>query len=142
MSSAPQSLTALEQNKLLVLRWFEEVWNQSRQETIFELFPEGCTLHDGATHLHGPNEFLRFYEVLRAQFSDFHISPVVSLAEGHLVCVHWSASFRHTATSKPMHITGTSVVHVEGGHFAEAWQNWDAAGLFTQLTGQQTLSLS
>jgi hypothetical protein len=31
-----------EQNKALVKRWFEEVWNQGRESTIDELFhPEG-----------------------------------------------------------------------------------------------------
>src|ERR1041385_758846 len=30
--------TNLDSNKQLVARWFEEVWNQSRRETIFELF--------------------------------------------------------------------------------------------------------
>jgi hypothetical protein len=44
MSSAAQPLSTSEQNKQLVLRWFDEVWNQGRRETIFELFPEGsCT---------------------------------------------------------------------------------------------------
>jgi predicted SnoaL-like aldol condensation-catalyzing enzyme len=140
MSSTPQSLTALEQNKLLVLRWFEEVWNQGRTETIHELFPEGSILHDGATTLRGPDEFLRFHDALRAQFSNFRITPIISLAEGDRVCLHWTAAFRHTPTSKPMQITGTSVVRIKDGHFAEAWQNWDAASLHTQLTGQQLLS--
>ena len=141
MSSASQPLTTLEQNKMLVHRWFEEVWNQSRRETIFELLAEGSVLHDGAHDIGGPEEFASFHDRLRSQFSDFHITPQVTLAERDRVCVHWSCSLVHTATRKPLHITGTSVVHIENGRFVEAWQNWDAAHLHTQLTGQSVLAL-
>jgi predicted SnoaL-like aldol condensation-catalyzing enzyme len=133
MSSTPHSVSVLEHNKQLVIRWFEEVWNQGRRETIFELFSPNAVLHDGANHFHGPEEFIRFHDALRAQFSDFRITPVVALAEGDLACVHWSASFRHTATSKSLQISGTSIVRIENGQFKEAWQNWDAAGLSAQL---------
>jgi predicted SnoaL-like aldol condensation-catalyzing enzyme len=133
MSSASHSISALEHNKQLVIRWFEEVWNQGRRETIVELFPSNAVLHDGSNHFHVPEEFFRFYDDLRAQFSDFRITPVVVLAEADLACVHWSAAFRHTATSKSLQISGTSIVRIENGQFQEAWQNWDAAGLSAQL---------
>jgi predicted SnoaL-like aldol condensation-catalyzing enzyme len=133
MSSASQPLTTTEQNKLLVIRWFDEVWNHSRRETIFELMPDSGIIHDGPQDYRGPEEFCRFQDSLRAQFSNFKITPVISLAEGDLACVHWSCSMIHTATQKPLQLTGTSVVRIENGRFAEAWQNWDAAHLNAQL---------
>ena len=133
MSSASQPLTATEQNKLLVIRWFDEVWNHGRRETIFELLPESAILHDGAVHYRGPEEFTRFYDSLRAQFSNFKITPIISLAEGDHACVHWTCSMNHAATQKALQLTGTSVVRIENGKFAEAWQNWDAAHLQAQL---------
>lgn len=141
MSSASQPLTTLEQNKMLVHRWFEEVWNQSRRETIFELLTEDGVLHDGPRDIRGSGEFARFHDALRSQFSDFHFTPIVTLAEDERVCVHWSCSMTHTSTRKPLHLSGTSVVRIENGRFAEGWQNWDAAHLYTQLTGQPTLAL-
>jgi len=141
MSSASCPLTTLDQNKTLVVRWFEEVWNRGRRETIFELFPEGGVIHDGRQEIRGPQEFVRFYDALHAQFSDFKITPLLSLAEGDRACLHWSSSMTHKATGKQLHITGTSIVHIENGKFIEAWQNWDAAGLVAQLTGQPILSL-
>jgi hypothetical protein len=81
---------ALEGNKALVLRWFDEVWNQGRRETIKELFAAQGVLHDGVSTYRGPEEFTAFYEKLRAQFSKFSIRPIVSLAEGDHACVHWS----------------------------------------------------
>ena len=134
MSSA-SAQAIREQNKALVVRWFDEVWNQSRRDTVWELFGAQCVLYDGSTTYRGPEEFSRFHDQLRSQFSKFAVRPIVSLAEGDLACVHWSADFIHTASGKPVHLTGISIVRVQDGQFVEAWQNWDAAGLAAQLPG-------
>jgi predicted SnoaL-like aldol condensation-catalyzing enzyme len=139
MSAASHPVTTLEQNKALIVRWFEEVWNQSRRESIFEMLPEGTVIHDGPRQYRGPKEFAVFYDTLQSQFSGIKITPIVSLAEGDLVCLHWSCVAHHKATGKSTEITGTSVIRVHEGRVAEGWQNWDAAHLFTQLTGQATL---
>jgi hypothetical protein len=136
MSTAGQPLSLLERNKQLVVRWFEEVWNRGNRDAIPELLHSDGVLHDGARDLLGPRDFFVFYDDLRTQFADFRITPVVILAEDDLVCMHWSADFRHKQSGKAMHISGTSVVRVEADRFVEAWQNWDAAGLQAQLTSQ------
>jgi len=132
MPSGSVQLT-LEANKALAIRWFNEVWNQGRRETIKELFAADGVLHDGANVYRGPEEFCGFHDSLREQFSKFSIRPIISLAEGDLACVHWSADFVQTATRKPVHLTGTSLVRIRNGQFVEAWQNWDAAALAAQL---------
>jgi len=132
--SSSQPLSLLERNKRIVVRWFEEVWNQGKRDTISELFHNHGVIRDGPRDFHGPREFFVFYDDLRAQFTDFHITPVVILAEDDLVCMHWSANFRHKASGKPIHITGTSVGRIDAGRFTEAWQNWDAAALQAQLS--------
>ena len=132
MSSGTAQST-LEANKALVIRWFEEVWNQGRRETVTELFPVEGVVHDGAKTYRGPDGFYGFHDSIRAQFSNFSITPIKSLAEGDLVCLHWSARFIQTATGKPLHVTGTSVVRVSNGQLVEVWQNWDAAELAAQV---------
>jgi predicted SnoaL-like aldol condensation-catalyzing enzyme len=132
-ANAPSSL---ERNKALVIRWFDEVWNQGRRETIKELFAAEGVLHDGASTYHGPQEFTSFYDKLRAEFSNFEIRPIVSLAEGDFACMHWSVNFVHTVSGTPVRLTGTSVVRISNGQFVEAWQNWDAAGLAAQLPSE------
>lgn len=133
--SASQTITSLDQNKQLVIRWFEEVWNKGNRDTIAQLFAPDGVIYDGATLIRGPLEFEKFYDRLRAQFSNFKISPVLALAEGDLVCVHWFSELKHNATGKDAQITGTSIVRIRDGRFVEAWQNWDAAGLAAQLSG-------
>jgi len=132
--SASHPITSLDQNKQLVIRWFDEVWNQGRRESIAQLLASDGVIYDGATAIRGPAEFERFYDRLRAQFSDFCISPVLVLAEGDLACIHWFSEFKHNASGKKAHVTGTSIVRIKDGRFIEAWQNWDAAGLAAQLS--------
>ncbi len=132
MSASP-AVSTPDQNKQLTIRWFEEIWNRGNRDVIAELFtPEGV-LYDGAMLIRGPAEFERFYDRLRAQFSDIKISPVLVLAEGDLACVHWFAEVKHSTSGKSAHITGTSIVRIKDGRLVEAWQDWDAAGLATQL---------
>ena len=131
--STPQMQTTAEQNKQIMVRWFEEVWNQGKRETIHELFARDGVLHDGSTTFRGPDDFCRFFDAFQAQFDDFRAQPLVSLAEGDLACLHWSISFRHKASGKPLQVSGTSVVRFKNGQLIEGWQNWDAASLARQL---------
>lgn len=135
MSASPHAATSLDQNKQLVVRWFDEVWNRGNRDTIATLLAPGGVIYDGSSVIRGPAEFEKFYDRLRAQFSDFKISPVLVLAEADLVCLHWFCSSKHNATGKTTEITGTSIVRVKDGRFVEAWQNWDAAALAAQLSG-------
>ncbi len=93
--AAPEPQTISEQNKHLIIRWFDEVWVQSNRKTIYELYGKDCTLHDGKTTYRGPDEFCRFYDLLKSQFSDFSISPIVELAEADLACLHFSVECTH-----------------------------------------------
>jgi len=99
--STPQMQTTAAQNKQLMVRWFEEVWNQGRRETIHELFAENGVLHDGTATYSGPDEFCRFYDTFRSQFSDFRTTPLISLAEGDLVAFTGPSRFvTRPATSR------------------------------------------
>jgi len=49
--------------KTLIHRWFEEVWNQGREETIDELFARDAIafgLGETEQPVHGPSEFKKF----------------------------------------------------------------------------------
>lgn len=133
--SATQPISTVDRNKKLVLQWFEEVWNQERVELISELLDSQCVIHDGPLTLTGSEDFTRFYNALHKEFDNFHIEPGPILAEGDLVCLHWTSTSRHLASGKSATVTGTSVVRVQDGRFVEAWQNWDAARLAAQLPG-------
>jgi len=133
--SSPGAITQLERNKQITIRWFEEVWNQGRREVIFELFTPECVLYEGHSPIRGPEEFAAFYDRLCSRFSNFHITPDVALAEDDLVSLRWSVRCQHKESGKAVTASGISIVRIKDGRFVEAWQNWDAAGLATQLFG-------
>ncbi len=134
MSSQAQPLSASEQNKHLVHRWFEEVWNQGRREVIAELFAPDCVLHDGNVQIRGPREFEAFFDALQSRFADTRVTPVIALCDGDLVSLRWTVDCRDRSTGKALSTTGISIVRIKDGRFIEAWQNWDAAGLTAQLS--------
>jgi len=114
--SASHPITSLDQNKQLVIRWFEEVWNQGNRDTISEAplhpMPYSTTVD---RIIRGPAEFEKFYDRLRAVFSNFKISPVLALAEGDPSPAFTGS--RNVNTSPPARtaqITGTSIVRHQG----------------------------
>jgi len=82
----------------------------------------------------GPQEFLRFHDSLREQFSDIRVTSGVSLSEDDLVSLRWTVQCRDKASGKNVTATGISIVRFKDGRFVEAWQNWDAAGVAAQLS--------
>ena len=58
-------------------RWFDEVWNKGRFETIHELMaPDAIGIGQGGSEaaIHGPKEFQAFVERLRGAFPDIHVT--------------------------------------------------------------------
>jgi predicted SnoaL-like aldol condensation-catalyzing enzyme len=133
--SATEMTTIPQANKKIVARWFDEVWNLGRRETIHELFGASCVLHDGKATYRGPDEFCNFYDLLQREFSKFSIKPIIDLAEGDLVCTHFLVECTHTSSARPVKFTATVLIRLENGQFAEAWQNWDAAAVMQQVPG-------
>ena len=123
----------LEEQKALVVRWFDEVWNKSRREAIDELFAADSILHDNDTVIRGPEEFKKFYDELRSQLDDVQVSIHEVFSQGEMTCARWSSKAREKQSGREITISGISIVKFKDGRFAEAWQNWDKYGLVMQL---------
>ncbi|HEV3279267.1 MAG TPA: ester cyclase [Terriglobia bacterium] len=128
--------------KDLIIRWFEEVWNQGRRETIDEMLSPDSVLHDGEVDSRGPQEFKAFFDRMNATFSEMRLHRHEVISEGIYACLRWSVTARHTGdalglppTGREIRITGITMIRFDDGKFAEAWQNWDMHGLIQQITG-------
>jgi steroid delta-isomerase-like uncharacterized protein len=129
-----------EQPKQAIIRWFEEVWNKGRRQVIDELLSPDCVIHDGETSIKGPEEFKKYFDLMRSAFSEIQVTPEEAVSEGPLVCLRWSVKMRHTGdglgmppTGRNVQMTGISIVRFTDGRFAEAWQNWDMLGVMQQI---------
>lgn len=133
-----------EENKELVRRWFEEVWNKGRAEAIEEIFDENGIAHglsdDPANPIKGPRDYRPFYEAFRQAFPNIAIVIDDMVAEGDKVAARCSVYGQHegeflgkAATKAPIALTGIAIVRIEKGKIVEAWNNFDFMTLHRQV---------
>ena len=131
-------------NSALIRRWFEEVWNQGRVETIDELLASDCIAHglsdDPANPLRGPAAFREFHAAFRSAFPDIVVVVEDTVSEGDMVAARCSVRGNHTgqlrdlaATQAPMEITGMVIARIANGQFVEVWNNFDFMTMYKQL---------
>ena len=132
-----------EENKAVVRRWFDEVWNQGRSEAIEELFDKygiaHSLSHDPAQPITGPRDYRPFYDVFRQAFPNINIVIEDMIAEGDKVAARCSVRGKHegefrgiAATQAPVEISGITIVRVQNGKIVEAWNNFDFMNLYKQ----------
>ena len=132
-----------EQNKAIVRRWFEEVWNRGRVETIDELLaPHGIGhgLGDSEADTHGPEGFKPFVANLRGAIPDMHISLDDVIGEGDRVALRFTLRGTHTGpglgippSGNRVQIQGVIIVKLLNGQLVEAWNSYDQLGLLRQI---------
>jgi steroid delta-isomerase-like uncharacterized protein len=133
-----------EENKQLVRRWFDEVWNKGRAEGIDEMFAENGIAHglsdDPANPITGPGNFRPFHTLFREAFPNIMIVIEDMVAEGDKVAARCSVRAKHEgdfrgkeATQAPVQFTGMTIVRIENGKIAEAWNNFDFMSLHKQV---------
>jgi len=127
----------------VIRRWFEEVWNQGRAETIEELFPEHATMWGVGRpeqSSRGTAEFKGFHQTMRAACPDTKIVLDQIVEQGDTAFARWTVTATHTgdslgipATNRKVKIHGMSGCRVKDGKIAEAWNLWDQIGMARQL---------
>lgn len=132
-----------EQNKAVVRRWFEEVWNRGSEAAIDELFARSGIAHglgDSEADVHGPPEFKPFVANIRGSIPDTHISVDDILAEGDRVAVRVTLEGTHSGqglgvapTGRRVRIQGVIIVRVVNGQIVEGWNSYDQLGLLRQI---------
>lgn len=132
-----------EANKAIVRRWFEEVWNQGREETIDELFAIGGIgygLGDTDVPTRGPAEFKLFANNLRGAIPDIHMTIEDIMAEGDRLTVRITVEGTHkgnqlgvAATGRRIRIAGVVIIRIEHAQIVEGWNSWDQLGLLRQI---------
>jgi len=130
------------ENKAIVRRLYEEVWNKRKLEVVNELLSPSHALQ-------GPNIFgssmgpeaykrqvLRFLE----SYPDLCWTIEDTIAEKDKVVACWTISGTHKgdfmgvpATNKKISVDGMTIHHIAGGKIMDSNINWDALGMMQQL---------
>lgn len=137
------------QQEALVLRWFEEVWNQGRAEAIDEMMAPDALIHDSGRTVQGVEAFRAFFRKMSAAFSDIRVAVADDMVSSEdRVCARFTVTVKHTgdglgisATHKEVSATGICMLEIREGRFTQAWQNWDMLGLLEQLQGKRLAPL-
>jgi steroid delta-isomerase-like uncharacterized protein len=143
-----------EQNIAIVRRWFQEVWNEGRLETIQELMAPVavCVGEAGAEAvIRGPAQFQVFVEKLRGAFPDIHVTIEDGFASGDKVAARWSATMTHEgdqlgipASGKRVCITGITIARITNGQVVQGWDSWDQFTMMREIgaIGQPRIALT
>lgn len=131
-----------DENVSLVLRWFDEVWNQRRTETIDELLTEQSICYTDQGPLRGCEEFRqRQYQPLVEAFPDLRVQVDGVVASQGEVVVRWTATGTHTGkglpippTHRSVSFTGISWIRVRDGKLWEGWQSSNIAEVLRSLS--------
>jgi len=131
-----------EQNKKIVCRAIEEVWNRGNYEIVDNLTASDIVVHSSkpGEEIHGPEGLKQFYATLRASFPDLHFTIEDQIAEGDRVVTRWTACATHTKeyqgippTGKQYMITGIDIDRIANGKVVECWPVADELSLLQQL---------
>src|ERR1700722_13248569 len=131
------------QNVSLIRRWFDEVWNHGRIETIYELMAPnaiGIGQGGGKVALHGPQQFQAFVETLRGAFPDITVTIEDAFESGDKVVARWTATMTHksgelgiAASGKSVTISGISIAQIVNGKIIAGWDRWDELGMMRAI---------
>jgi steroid delta-isomerase-like uncharacterized protein len=142
-SHAGATFMSVEENVELMRRWFKEVWNEGRTQTIYDLLaPDAVAigeLEDGS-RLRGPAEFVPFVERIRGAFPDINVVVEDAFGAEDKVVVRWSATMTHRgdhlgmpATGERVRISGMTIARIGDRQIIEGWDNWDQLGMLKQI---------
>lgn len=130
-----------EENKAIVQRYIEEVYNKGNVNLVDELVAADYVNRGGLSDQRPGSEGLKqFIPQLRTIFPDEHLTLENLIAEGDMVAYRWIARGTHNAemmgvppTGKQMIGTGISIVRIADGKIAEEWTSRNDLSIMQQL---------
>lgn len=127
----------------LLRRWFTEVWNEGREDSVAEMFAADGVMHglgEPGRDAAGPAGFLPFFREFRRNATDIHFTVEDVVESGDKAAARWTVRLRPVVAGSPapapaVHLTGMSFVRVQNGQLVEGWNNWDALEYLKHVQG-------
>ena len=130
------------ENRAIVLRLYQEIWNKRSLEVISELVSPSHALHgpNFSGSAIGPEAYAGQVALFLAAFPDLRFAIEDTVAENDKVVACWAISGTHKgefmgvpATGKRITIDGMTIHHIAGGKIMDSFSNWDALGFMQQI---------
>jgi steroid delta-isomerase-like uncharacterized protein len=135
-----------DQNKVLVRRFLEEIYENGNMEVAYEIVAEDHVFHvpAGADYKSGRDGVQSRAAMFRGAFPDLDFNYGEMLAAGDLVASSWTFTGTHKGeflgvapTGKRVAIEGLSMARISNGKIVESWGYWDTGQLYEQLGTHQ-----
>jgi steroid delta-isomerase-like uncharacterized protein len=127
-------------NERIARRWFEEVWNSRREETIEELMMPQAVGHMEGADVRGPGDFKAARRELLKAFPDMRVTVEDTVGDGEKVVVRWAAHGTHagealglTPTDRPVRFRGMTWLTIRDGKIVEGWDSWNQGKLIEEM---------
>ena|SRR5437899_9334566 len=131
---------ALDRNKQIIHRYFEEWGNHGDTKAADELIATNLTLRNPPAVLHSLAEYKKGMAVFHTAFPDLHFTVEDMIAERDEVVARWSLRATHLAdyqgrppTGKAVTVTGMSLFRLADGKIQEITVSMDRLGQWQQL---------
>jgi steroid delta-isomerase-like uncharacterized protein len=130
------------ENKSIVRRLYEEVWNERKLDVVDELISPSHALHDAniAGLQTGPDAYKQQVVRLTKAFPDLHFAIDDIVSEKDKLVVSWTISGTHKGeyegippTGKEISVDGITISYIADGKILDSYVSWDALGLMRQL---------
>jgi steroid delta-isomerase-like uncharacterized protein len=129
-------------NKAVVRRLYEEVWNKRKLEVINEIISPSHALQ--ASNIFGssigPEAYKRNVLLFFAGYPDLYWTIEDTIAEKDKVVACWTISGTHKgdymgvpATNKKISVEGITIHHITNGKIMDSYVSWDIWGMMQQL---------
>lgn len=132
-----------DENVQLMRRWFQEVWNEGRIQTVYDLLAPDAVAkgqRSAEAELRGPEEFAKFVREMRGAFPDIKVNVEDVFGAGDKAVLRWSAVMTHTgdapglpASGQTVRIGGITIAQIVDGRIVGGWDNWDQLGMLQQI---------
>jgi steroid delta-isomerase-like uncharacterized protein len=129
-------------NKTIVRRLYEQVWNHRKLEVVDELISASHALNDPVVSGSqvGPELYKRRVVEMTTALPDLCFAIEDLIAEGEKVAACWTISGTHKseymkipATGKKISLEGITIHHIKKGKILDSYARWDVLGLMRQL---------
>lgn len=128
------------ENKVLIRKWFEEVWNKGRVSAIDDLASTQAVIHGLTSEPIDLAGFKQFHAAYRNAFPDIKLQVDDVVSEGEKIAVRWSGTGTHLGdglgfppTGNPVRLSGMLIMTVDNGKLVEGWNSLDELGLAQQI---------
>jgi predicted ester cyclase len=123
-----------ERTRSLALRWFNEVWNEKRSDTIGQLVHPECVGHHEGQTTRGVEDIQAMRDQLLMLVPDLEVRVDGIVVDAENAVVRWTFSGRNSGGSRqPISFSGMTWLKFSGDQIVEGWDRWNQAAFLQQL---------